>query len=336
MAQAKIRKLIFGAVAALALTHLTAARASATESADHGRDAASTLELLHPASLATFGNRSGSLARWTSPVSALLRPAMADEAAEAFEPAPDRSRITGAIASKQARPQHPRRQPELLSSVAIAFGKLPALARIAPAYKEMSGDFLTSCRTILCDNAASTLRAVVAANRDGPFLELLAAVNRSVNRLINYRRDSDLYGVMDHWAEPSATLNRGMGDCEDYAILKMAVLAQAGVPSKSMSVVVIRDDARRVYHAILAVQTSKGAYILDNLQAELRRDAELPDYTPLFSVSAGRGYIYGKRTGGKAMVAQAAGFNTIAPGEGSDLAAAWSTGFPPQGARGPF
>lgn len=228
-----------------------------------------------------------------------------------------RADVTGSIAAAPA-PKAPARgatRPELLASVAIPFGRLPALERIAPAYAEIETDFLDHCGTVMCENATATLKQVVAAGRKGRFVELLAAVNRSVNRLITYRRDKDLYGTMDYWAKPSATLERGMGDCEDYAILKMAVLAKAGVPARSMSVVILRDEKRQVYHAVTAVQTSNGAYILDNLEAELRKDSDLPNYMPLYSVSAGRGYIYGRRTGG-AMVASAGGLKSVAPGEG--------------------
>ena len=231
--------------------------------------------------------------------------------------------VTGSIAAAAApAPRAPARdsvRPELLASVAIPFGRLPALERIAPAYAEIETDFLDRCGTAMCENAAATLKQVVAAGRNGRLVELLAAVNRSVNRLITYRRDKDLYGTMDYWAKPSATLDRGMGDCEDYAILKMAVLAKAGVPARSMSVVILRDEKRQVYHAVTAVQTGNGAYILDNLEAELRRDSDLPNYMPLYSVSAGRGYIYGRRTGG-ATVAAAGGLKSVAPGEGLEPA----------------
>lgn len=235
-----------------------------------------------------------------------------------------RAEVTGSIAAAPA-PEAPVRgtaRSELLASVAIPFGRLPALARIAPAYAEIGTDFLDHCGTAICENAAATLKQVVAAGRGGSLPDLLAAVNRSVNRLVSYRRDADLYGMTDHWAAPGETLARGMGDCEDYAILKMAVLAKAGVPARSMSVVIVRDERRQVYHAVAAVQAGGGAYILDNLEAELRRDSELPDYMPLYSVSAGRGYIYGRRAGSGTMVASAGGLGSVAPGEGLDVPAA--------------
>jgi hypothetical protein len=115
------------------------------------------------------------------------------------------------------------------------------------------------------------------------------------------------------------------------------VLAKAGVPAKSMSLVVLRDERRNVYHAVLAIRTSHGSYILDNLHSAIRRDVELPDYMPLYSVSAGRGYIYGRRGGKSLLSASASGFDAIAPGEGLDFPG-WSAAPSPAPAemRGPF
>lgn len=212
-------------------------------------------------------------------------------------------------------PAYARQRVELLASVAIPFGRLPALRRMQPVYVSMKEGIFGDCRTASCENGRATLETVVASGRERGTLPLIAAVNRSVNKLIAYRRDRDTHGVIDFWASPSQTLNAGIGDCEDYAILKMAVLEQAGVPAADMSLVVLRDQRRSVYHAVLAVRTERGAYILDNLDQSIRLDSDLPDYMPLYSVSAGRGYIHGRRSGAR-MFSASAGYDAIAPGEG--------------------
>ncbi|WP_233426648.1 transglutaminase-like cysteine peptidase [Rhizobium mongolense] len=53
-------------------------------------------------------------------------------------------------------------------------------------------------------------------------------MNVAVNRAIRYRRDMDTDQAADHWAAPSETLARQQGDCEDFAILKMAALRAEG------------------------------------------------------------------------------------------------------------
>lgn len=246
---------------------------------------------------------------------------------------------TGSIAGNRQPPveKSAKARNELLASVAIPFGRLPALARLEPVYQDMAAGLFRDCRTATCENARATLETVIAGGKRRGFLELIGAVNRSVNGLVAYRRDSDIHRVVDYWAMPSQTLSSGIGDCEDYAILKMAVLAKAGVPANSMSLVVLRDERRGVYHAVLAIRTSAGSYILDNLNSAVLRDVDLPDYMPLYSVSDGRGFIYGRRGGKGLLTASAAGLDTIAPGEGMDMPP-WGT--PPStassGMRGPF
>lgn len=150
------------------------------------------------------------------------------------------------------------------------------------------------------------------------FRQKISGINRTVNRLVRYQPDAENYGSKDYWATPDEILARGKGDCEDYAILKMAALKAAGLPPEAMSVVVLRDVRRNLYHAVLAITTSQGHFILDNLSDEVKPDRALPNYQPLFSVSADRSWIHGvKSTGDK--VASAAPLSDVMPGEGVAL-----------------
>ncbi|OCP00772.1 hypothetical protein BC374_28810 [Ensifer sp. LC13] len=147
------------------------------------------------------------------------------------------------------------------------------------------------------------------------FRQKISGINRTVNRIVRYQPDAENYGSKDYWATPDEILARGKGDCEDYAILKMAALKAAGLPSEAMSIVVLRDVRRNLYHAVLAITTSQGHFILDNLSDEVKLDRALPSYQPLFSVSADRSWIHGiKTTGDK--VASAAPLADVMPGEG--------------------
>ncbi|MGI9355700.1 MAG: transglutaminase-like cysteine peptidase, partial [Rhizobiaceae bacterium] len=132
-----------------------------------------------------------------------------------------------------------------------------------------------------------------------------------------YRPDKDGYRSFDHWAAPSETIRQGFGDCEDYAILKMALLTEAGVPSGSMSLVVLKDVRRNLYHAVLAVHTTKGAFILDNNQKRVLADEQLPSYLPLYSFSQKRSWIHGWKRSQKTKLAQlnSLDLSKIQPGE---------------------
>jgi predicted transglutaminase-like cysteine proteinase len=147
-------------------------------------------------------------------------------------------------------------------------------------------------------------------------VEKVAIVNSMVNNSIRYRGDQSLYGQVDYWATPSEILARASGDCEDFAILKMTALIRIGVPANSLSLVVLRDNGRNVFHAVLAVTTSAGSFILDNVRPKVAMDSDLPNYQPLYSLSGSRAWIHGTRVPTQPVTAEVSDFRAIAPGEG--------------------
>jgi predicted transglutaminase-like cysteine proteinase len=193
------------------------------------------------------------------------------------------------------------------------------MERMSSVEKDMESGFLGNCASQACARSAKVLSAIISDETELGFTRLLSSVNANVNQLVRYKPDRAGYRQLDFWANPSTTLNRGTGDCEDYAILKLAVLAEAGVPRSAMSIVVLRDQRRGVYHAVLSIRTSHGNFILDNVREEVLPDVELPDYVPLYSVSRDRGYIYGRPVGRSRLVASLEGLDRIAPGEGQDI-----------------
>ena len=90
-------------------------------------------------------------------------------------------------------------------------------------------------------------------------------INRVVNEMIKGRHEPK---GADIWRFPT----NGYGDCEDYAILKRAMLLNNGWASSQllMGIVYSRNEG---WHAILIVRTDKGDYVLDNL----RNDVHLVD-----------------------------------------------------------
>ncbi|MFN5618370.1 MAG: transglutaminase-like cysteine peptidase [Brevundimonas sp.] len=96
-------------------------------------------------------------------------------------------------------------------------------------------------------------------------------INREVNRAIRHREDSAVYGRPDQWALGEA----GVGDCEDYALAKRAALIQAGVPARALSIALV-ETRRGESHAVLLIDTDKGAMVLDNLSPWIRRWDQTP------------------------------------------------------------
>jgi predicted transglutaminase-like cysteine proteinase len=109
--------------------------------------------------------------------------------------------------------------------------------------------------------------------------ERAEAVNRWVNGAVRYQRDAG-----DQWSSPLETLERGHGDCEDFAIAKYAVLRATGVPDADLRLVIGRDRALREDHMVLAVRHGGRWSMLDNRTNRIFEDREYPNFTPRFAI----------------------------------------------------
>lgn len=192
----------------------------------------------------------------------------------------------------------------VFSSVAFQIGGIPGKAR------------WTAVSNAGLDPAGSAIGTAIEAAKGKPVQEQLSSINSAVNRTIAYTRDQEVYGQRDYWAKPQETLQKAKGDCEDFAILKMAALKAAGVPASSMTLVVLRDQRRNLYHAVLAVQTDRGQYILDNLRMDVPRDIALGDYQALYSMSGSRTFIHGYPTKSPLSASKSPALSAVSPGEG--------------------
>jgi predicted transglutaminase-like cysteine proteinase len=93
---------------------------------------------------------------------------------------------------------------------------------------------------------------------------LLSAVNLSVNRALIPVTDHSHWGVVDLWSYPTD----GLGDCEDYQLLKRRMLIDAGLPRRALRMTVVIDENGEG-HAVLTVRTDRGDLILDNKSDEV-------------------------------------------------------------------
>src|SRR5262249_14927709 len=117
-----------------------------------------------------------------------------------------------------------------------------------------AGLFANPCRgdAQICDTPLRSLFEEVRgyyAGRAFAAIDLIDDVNRRVNAVVRYRDDAELYGLEDYWASPQETAWNGAGDCEDFAIVKMWMLAALGVAPSTMQVTVVRDSRSNRGHA---------------------------------------------------------------------------------------
>jgi predicted transglutaminase-like cysteine proteinase len=140
---------------------------------------------------------------------------------------------------------------------------------------------------------AQALEAAMAALRPLDEAARVHAVNRFYNRRLRFQSDQDVWAQADYWASPLESLQRGAGDCEDFAIAKYFTLVALGVPHSKLRLVYVRASigapASIVQaHMVLAYYASPDAVpsILDNLVDDVRPASQRPDLTPVFSFNA--------------------------------------------------
>ncbi len=122
---------------------------------------------------------------------------------------------------------------------------------------------------------------------------LLASVNSWTNARIRYVKDSTLYGKSDYWADAATTLRKAAGDCEDIAIVKMQLLASAGVPMKDMNLTIAHDRIRGEAHAFLVVRSGERFVLLDDATNELLDARSSHDYMPIMTFSDRNKWLHG-------------------------------------------
>jgi predicted transglutaminase-like cysteine proteinase len=101
--------------------------------------------------------------------------------------------------------------------------------------------------------------ASVATGSDA-LLSTLERINSQVNRSITPRKDRGA----DVWS-----VDVSVGDCEDFALTKRRALINAGLPASSLRLAYVK-TRRGEGHAILVVKTTRGDFVLDNLNASVR------------------------------------------------------------------
>jgi predicted transglutaminase-like cysteine proteinase len=138
---------------------------------------------------------------------------------------------------------------------------------------------------------AHALKDVIQSSAGYTLADKLKAANDFFNRRISFQDDRLVWGVDDYWASPLELLDRGRGDCEDFAIAKYFTLLAMGVPASKLRLVYARAlmDRSVQPHMVLAYYDDPSIdapLILDNLVAEIRRAPGRSDLTPIFSFNS--------------------------------------------------
>ena len=106
---------------------------------------------------------------------------------------------------------------------------------------------------------------------EGATKDLILRINAGVNAAITAATDKLQWGVEERWDFAES----GVGDCEDYVLLKQRWLVSAGLPRQALLVTVVTDLAGEG-HAVLTVHTDRGDFILDNMHDDVKLWRETP------------------------------------------------------------
>jgi predicted transglutaminase-like cysteine proteinase len=87
----------------------------------------------------------------------------------------------------------------------------------------------------------------------------IVSVNRRINKAVEPMTDMEHLHVADRWD----LAEDGIGDCEDFQLLKRHLLAEAGLPRRAMRMTVVIDE-KGEGHAVLTLITDRGDLVLDN------------------------------------------------------------------------
>ena len=140
---------------------------------------------------------------------------------------------------------------------------------------------------------ARALQGVLQASTDLNDDGKLAAINQFFNRRVASREDAELWGQVDYWASPMEMMEKGAGDCEDFAIAKYFSLVALGTPVHKLRLVYVRAQIGGAggmvqAHMVLAYYPAANAepLILDNLITDVRPASRRPDLSPVFSFNS--------------------------------------------------
>jgi predicted transglutaminase-like cysteine proteinase len=140
-------------------------------------------------------------------------------------------------------------------------------------------------RNTVAASAKREWEALIRASLALSDAEKLEAVNRFFNHRIRFGEDLEVWGQPDYWASPLETLERGAGDCEDFAIAKFFTLRLLGIPEHNLRLMYTTLSSTHQAHMVLGYW-SGGAevlLVLDSLLADIRPLAQRHDLQMQFA-----------------------------------------------------
>lgn len=141
-------------------------------------------------------------------------------------------------------------------------------------------------------NRLGEWRQMIEASRFLADSEKIETVNRFFNRALLFANDREVWGSPDHWATPMEFMERGRGDCEDFAIAKYFVLRLLGFPAADLRIAVLTGVETNEVHAVLLARLAGEWQVLDNREELPRPLRRYTGWIPQYAVSESAGFRY--------------------------------------------
>ncbi|TDG15247.1 transglutaminase [Seongchinamella unica] len=146
--------------------------------------------------------------------------------------------------------------------------------------------------------------ATIETMRSQPDELKLDTANKFFNQRIRWVQDPEAWGQKDYWATPLETMGKGMGDCEDFAIAKYAMLVLAGMDINKLRITYVKaqiggpDSTIHAAHMVLAYYPEPSAVpdILDNLITDIYPASKRTDLTPVYGFNSRGLWVGGAAT----------------------------------------
>lgn len=125
----------------------------------------------------------------------------------------------------------------------------------------------------------------------------LAVVEAEVRQKVRWAHDLETMKVGDLWANAGETLERGAGDSEDIAIVKMQALKLAGWSPRDLYISIGRKTGVGA-HVVLLARAPSGFYVLDDKASRPMTAQAHGRFTPILTLSEGKSWVHGRRVTG--------------------------------------
>lgn len=189
-------------------------------------------------------------------------------------------------------------KPSVFNTVSIPFsGPTKLKKQRAIIAEDDAGSLGSKCsESSFCHNEIlkSFRQALEDLQSESP-LKKLNQINRLVNNSLFYLDEDFSASGTDEWQTFRQSVRRGSGDCEDFAIVKRALLKKSGIKEETMFITVLKDNRQNRYHAVLTVVVEGQYFVLDVQNDMVWTDFMYPNYQPLYSLSASKSWIHGKQ-----------------------------------------